>query len=193
MLVAVANQMVALASDALHQAIGDNDIEIDHGPGAWDGEYIEDLLTTLPAVRVALMSAVVANETSLSLRPSEWAIYVAVGWGQCRTPTEIQLGADGTHTILDALLYGMHNSQLRADNGVLIGHCKMQTLSNLWQGGFRRLRIAVFQMTAVVDMPIELERPDGTLREFLRTGVEWDIDGGGEPDMTDTINMREAT
>ncbi len=192
MLVEVGNALMRSATVALEQALGENDIDIAHGPGEWDGEYIEELLTTLPAVRIALVGGLVSEETELSLRPAEWAIYIATGWGDCRSPEDLQVGADGTHAMLDALMFGMHNSVLSTDDGERIGFCRMQTLTNLWQGGFRRLRISVFQLTAVVDMPIVLSMPAG-LDEFLRSTVDWDIEGGREPDMSDTIQHREGS
>jgi len=190
MLVDVANAMIAAASESIEHVFGEGAVDVQHGPGEWDGEYLKELYRTLPAVRVALMGAVVDNQTSVQLNPATFAISVATGWGDCNTPESLQLGTDGTHALLDALLVGMHNRPLVNPDGVRIGFCKMQTLDNLWQGAFSQLRISVFQMTAAVNMPVHIDSPD-TLQDFLRTGVEWDIDGG-DIDMTDTINMRGA-
>lgn len=191
---------IQMAEEALVQqatlaleCFGLSSFSVDAGPGDWSGEYLKTLLAELPAVRVVFDGASAEDETELTLEAS-FSILVAVGW-KGGDESSRRIGAQGCYAAIQVLTTELHNSQLTftAPNGAatLLGLIRVDAIENLWSGAWNRAGISVYSIGIEVDLPIDLATAPGKeLDDFLRAGVDYDIEGGDDSDAGEVLDVR---
>ena len=98
--------LIALCQDELGSAV-----DIDTGPGEWDGSYLKNFLRSLPALRIVWDGGLAADSTSVSLAVT-WTFYVVTGWQGQDQKTRRRAAANGAYLILAALANRLHNTNM---------------------------------------------------------------------------------
>ena len=188
MLVEAETAILARISESMTRLFTDPDaVSVESGPGEWDGAYLTSLISFLPAIRVAFNGATVAPETSLTLRPAEWTIFVVTGW-DCETELQRRNGPLGSYRMIACMMADLHEFVLMHDTD-RIGFVRCRSIDNLWHGSFDRAAVMVNSVSIAVDLPIDIVHP-GSLDEFLLSGVDWTIRDPAVADLSEIINMR---
>ena len=171
----------------LLQSCGFPGVDTASAPHEWDGNYVQQLLSKTPAIRVVFVGAVPHGDTRSSTTLNmvgEWRVYIATGWnGADQRARRLGSGAgfDLTHRAAAAL----HNAVLTdpTDNsrlpiasvvGIEILADAALDIGNLWVAG----------ISVEVELPLELTESDscyGPLDDFIRARASFDLPGVGKP------------
>ena len=105
---------IAAAEDWLVAVIKDvvgSEVSVVTGPHDWDGSFLKNLLTSLPAVVVTLDGGTALDSTSLTL-DATWTLYVVAGWQGGDQATRRRAAIKGAYVIAQALLVRLHNTNM---------------------------------------------------------------------------------
>ena len=92
-------------------------VDVASGPHAFDGSYIQRMLSSLPAIRVVFLGAQPYGESSTTLSMSgKWSIILAVGWNGA-TPEARRIGPDAGLDLLARAAGALHAAVLKDEDG----------------------------------------------------------------------------
>ena len=167
-------------------------VSIESGPGEWDGEYLQELIPQLPAIRVVWGGATAREETALSL-DSIWTIYAINGWDALDEQAR-RRAANGAYAVLAVLAPLLHNSRVKhLTTGDQLGLLRVDTIENMWDGAHAQLPVSIYGIDLTMMSAHDYEPPpvvEKALDDFLRSGVTYDLEGGDDPDSQEVVNMR---
>ena len=96
-------ELVKLAADCL------STVDVQSGPGALDGGYIQRLLNNLPAARICFLGADTPEPPSTDLTvDASWAALIFTGW-QGGDERSRRIGVDAAYAIISRLAPIYHN------------------------------------------------------------------------------------
>ena len=193
--------LVAVIKDV----VGPN-VAVITGPHDWDGSFVKNLLTSLPAVVITLDGGTVADGTSVTL-DATWTLYVVAGWGGGDQASRRRAATKGAYAIATALIVRLHNTNMgerqysaRGTGSAVpnipdlddldgFGQIRIGDFTNEGSGEWERVGIALYSIELEQNVPLELP-VDANLADWLRTNATFDIPGGEEfdPD-TDEIGV----
>ena len=182
------------------------DISVVTGPHEWDGSFLKNLLTSLPAVVITLDGGTAVASTSLTL-DATWTLYVVAGWQGGDQASRRRAATKGAYVIVQALLVRLHNANMGArqftetgGGGPVpnipdledlegFGRIRITDFTNEGSGEWERVGAAIYAVELEQQIPLELP-VDENLADWLRTNLTIDIEGGDEfkPD-TDEIGV----
>ena len=194
--------LVAFCEDALG-----GDVVVTTGPHDWDGSFLKNLLTNLPAVVITWDGGTAGDSTSLVL-DATWSLYVVNGWQGGDQVSRRRAATKGAYAILTALAVRLHNTNMgerqysAAGSGALIpnvpdledlegfGRLRVADITNEGSGEWSdRLGVAIYALELEQQMPLELP-VDETLHDWLRTHVDYDLpDVGEDVDLESDFDM----
>ena len=164
-------------------------VDVSSGPAEWNGDYLKNLISSLPAVRVVWEGGPAEEESWLKLA-GDWVVYVVTGW-DVRTEEERRKSSMGAYRMLEILAPRFHNAVvLDASSGKSIARLRVEAIENNSQGELDRLGVTVYGIGLTSSMPFEqVETPTKPLDDFLRARVEWNIADGEEVDEENSIEL----
>ena len=194
--------LVAVCKDTLGDAV-----TVLTGPGAWDGSYLEKLLTSLPAVVITWDGGTAADSTSLTLNAT-WTLYIITGWQGGDEATRRRAATKGAYVIFTALAVRLHKENMgqrqytAAGTGGAVanipdpealdgfGHLIVVDITNEWSGEWDRVGVSIYALELQQNMPL-LGVDSASFDDWLRTNMTIDIEGGEEfdPDAGDEIGV----
>ena len=200
---------IAAAEDWLVAVVKDvvgSDVTVLSGPHDFDGSFLKNLLTSLPAVVITLDGGTAAASTSLTL-DATWTLYVVAGWQGGDQASRRRAATKGAYAIVQALLVRLHNTNMGArqfsasGTGAAVpnipdiedldgfGQIRITDFTNEGSGEWDRVGAAIYAIELQQNVPLELP-VDANLADWLRTNLTIDIEGGDEfdPD-TDEIGV----
>ena len=162
-------------------------VDVDTGPHAWDGAYVQGLLTSTPAVRVVFLGAeeFTGLSTSLSML-GKWAAYVAVGWSAANEK-ERRLAESGGYDLLHRCASAIHSAVLKDTDGSRLPIARVTGLDVLTNSALDLTQLWIGVVEISVELPLDL-LPEciGPLDDFVRVRATFDIEGGKPtPDIAD--------
>ena len=105
---------IAAAEDwfvaVVEDVVGPN-VSVVTGPHDWDGSFLKNLLTSLPAVVITLDGGTAVASTSLTL-DATWTLYVVAGWQGGDQASRRRAATKGAYAIVQALLVRLHNTNM---------------------------------------------------------------------------------
>ena len=146
-------------------------VDIASGPHEWDGGYVQRLLTSTPAIRVAFLGAEphtgTATSTSLNME-GKWAAYVIVGWNG-PNEKERRIGAGAGYDLLHRVASALHSAILTDDNGDRLPIASVTGLDVLADSALDLSNLWIAAVEISVELPLDL-MPEctGPLDDFLR-------------------------
>ena len=201
---------IAAAEDWLkavcEDALGDG-VTVQTGPHDWDGSFLKNLLTNLPAVVITWDGGTAADGTSLTL-DATWTLYVVTGWKGGDQASRRRAANTGAYAILQVLLVRLHNTNMGerqfsasgtgappcrtsrpSKTSKASGGCAIADITNEGSGEWDRVGVAIYALELENQIPLELP-VDENLADWLRTNATFDIPEGEEfdPD-TDEIGV----
>ena len=165
-------------------------IDVSTGPGEWNGAYLKSLLPKLPAIRLVFGGGKAQNSTALTL-DSSWTLYAVTGW-QGQDEERRRRAESGAYAMLSILAPRLHNILLHKDDED-IAMCRVDEITNEWTAELERLGVAVYGLSLDVPLAIDYDPParaQKVLSDYLRSGVQFDLPGGSEPDSSEVLDMR---
>ena len=175
---------------ALEVILGAGTVDVASGPGAWTGTYLQKLIASLPAVRVAFQGAVVRDNTMVTA-DTDWSVIVVAGWN-CDDEAARRRGMRGLYAMLECLVWRFHNVQvgeIEGGGGDPLGRARVDRVLNLWSEEWERVGVSIYEIEIVASLPMEPTKPE-TLDDFLRAGVDWDLpDVGEDADLSDLFDL----
>ena len=182
------------------------DVSVVTGPHDWDGSFLKNLLTSLPAVVITLDGGTAADGTSLTL-DATWTLYVVAGWQGGDQASRRRGATKGAYRIVQALLVRLHGTNMgerqfsATGTGAAVpnipdledlegfGRIRITDFTNEGSGEWERAGAAIYAVELAQQIPLELP-VDANLADWLRTNLTIDIEGGDEfdPD-TDEIGI----
>ena len=187
------------------------DVSVVTGPHDWDGSFLKNLLTSLPAVVITLDGGTAAGSTSLTL-DATWTLYVVAGWQGGDQASRRRAATKGAYAIVQALLVRLHNTNMgerqytESGGGGAVpnipaledlegfGRIQITDFTNEGSGEWERVGVALYAVELKQQMPLELP-VDVNLVDWLRTSLTIDIEGGDEfnPDIDEIGIDGDAT
>ena len=191
----------AVCEDALGSAV-----TVTTGPHDWDGSFVKNLLTGLPAVAIVFNGGTAADGTSLTL-DATWTLYVLTGWTGGDQASRRRAATTGAYAILQVLLVRLHNTNMgerqysAQGTGAAVpnipaldalegfGRVRVTDMTNESSSDFERDGVTIWALELENQMPLELP-VDENLADWLRTNATFDIPEGHvfDPD-TDEIGV----
>ena len=189
--------LIALCRDELGDAV-----DIDTGPGEWDGSYLKNLIRSLPALRILCGTAALqpTRHRSIVLAVT-WTFYVVTGWEGQDQKTRRRAAANGAYLILAALANRLHNTNMGEAQfngaGTRIaepidgaGRLRVSEVVNEWSGEWDRVGVAIYSIVFDHQMPLEFEAAAGSLSDWLGGAVDIDLpDTEPDPDLPGTYDL----
>ena len=141
------------------------------GPHDFDGSFLKNLLTKLPAVVIVFTGGTAADSTSLTL-DATWTLYVVTGWQGGGQATRRREALTGAYAIATALMVRLHTTNMgerqysasgtgRAvpnipDLDDLDGFGKIQVtkIVNEGAGEWERMDVAVYSIELEQNIPL---------------------------------------
>ena len=193
--------LVAVIKDAL----GDQ-VTVTTGPHEWDGSFVKNLLTSLPAVVTVFDGGTATDGTSLTL-DATWTLYVVTGWKGGDQASRRREAITGAYAILQVLLVRLHNTNMgqrqysAQGTGAAVpnipdledlegfGRVRVTDMTNEGSGEWERAGVTIWALELENQIPLELP-VDENLQDWLRSNVTFDIPEGDvfDPD-TDEIGV----
>ena len=191
----------AVCEDALGSAV-----TVTTGPHEWDGSFVKNLLTSLPAVVTVFDGGTAAAGTSLTL-DATWTLYVVTGWKGGDQASRRRQAITGAYAILQVLLVRLHNTNMgerqysAQGTGAAVpnipaledlegfGRVRVTDITNEGSGEWERMGVTIWALELENQIPLEIP-VDENLADWLRTNLTIDIEGGDvfDPD-TDEIGV----
>ena len=143
---------------------------IESAPSKWDGGYIQRLISTTPALRLAFLGAVPFAEpssTSLNLRAT-WGLYCIVGWnGQSE---ELRRTAvDGGYDLVARVAPIIHNVILEDSMRQRLPIPNVVGIETLTDSAIDVSNLWISEVLIDVELPLDIpEDCEGPLELFLR-------------------------
>lgn len=158
---------------------------IESGPGEWSDAYLQRVVSSAPAVRVAFLDGDGKDTSDLQL-DGRWAIYVLTGWRGTDDRTRRRGDARQIGSYRAACLLGawLHNRRIPDVGGI-----RVRSMVNMWAGRLDRSALSLFGVTLDIPMTVPVPVDVAQFRSFLTAGVDWDIQGGGDVDSSQTITL----
>ena len=200
---------VAAAEDWLVAVVKDvvgADVAVLTGPHDFDGSFLKNLLSSLPAVVIVFDGGTAGDGTSLTL-DATWTLYVITGWQGGDQASRRRDATTGAYAIWTALAVRLHNESMgerqysASGTGSLIpnipslddldgfGRLRVADITNEGSGEWsERVGVALWALELEQQIPLELP-VDANLQDWLRTAATFDLPGVGhefDPDQ-DTI------
>ena len=172
------------------------DVSVVTGPHDWDGSFLKNLLTSLPAVVITLDGGTAADGTSLTL-DATWTLYVVAGWQGGDQASRRRGATKGAYRIVQALLVRLHGTNMGArqfsatGTGAAVpnipdldalegfGRIRVTDFTNEGSGEWERAGAAIYAVELAQQIPLELP-VDANLADWLRTHVDYDLPDVGE-------------
>ena len=148
-------------------------VDIDSGPGLWDGSYLNRLLPTLPAIRVVFDGA--GNEepssTDVTLN-ARWLVYCITGW-RGRDEKSRRLGDGAAYAMVQRCVGALHGELLKDPDGDRLSRIAVDEIENLWSASWDLASIAVYSANFTTELPIDVDPAYCTaaLDNFLTAGL----------------------
>ena len=170
------------------------DVSVVTGPHDWDGSFLKNLLTSLPAVVITLDGGTAADGTSLTL-DATWTLYVVAGWQGGDQASRRRGATKGAYRIVQALLVRLHGTNMgerqfsATGTGAAVpnipdledlegfGRIRITDFTNEGSGEWERAGAAIYAVELEQQIPLELP-VDENLADWLRTNLTIDIEGG---------------
>ena len=192
---------IAAAEDWLKAVCEDAlgpDVTVTTGPHDWDGSFVKNLITKLPAVVITWDGGTAGNSQSLVL-DATWTLYVVTGWRGGDQASRRRAANTGAYAILTVLAVALHNTNMgerqysRKGTGSLVpnipslddlegfGRLRVADITNEGSGEWDRVGVAIYALELSQDIPLELPF-DTNLADWLRTNATFDIPEGDEFD-----------
>ena len=182
------------------------DVTVTTGPHEWDGSFLKNLLTNLPAVVITWDGGTAAKSTSLTL-DATWTLYVVTGWKGGDQASRRRAATTGAYAILTALAVRLHTTNMgerqfsASGTGQAVpnipdledlegfGKISVTEITNEGGGEWERVGAAIYALELEQQIPLELP-VDENIADWLRTNATFDIPEGDEfdPD-TDEIGV----
>ena len=146
-------------------------VDIASGPHEWDNGYVQRLLTSTPAIRVAFLGAESHGDsdisTSLNL-DGKWAAYVIVGWNG-KNEKERRIGAGAGYDLLHRVASALHTAILSEEDGSRLPIATVTGLEVLTDSALDVSNLWIAAVEISVELPLDL-MPEctGPLDDFLR-------------------------
>lgn len=161
---------------------------VESGPGEWDEAYLRRVLQFAPAVVVAFQHGEAREREDLDL-DTRWTLYVVGTWiGEDREASRTG-PVTGAWPAAEACAAAVHHCQPPGGN---IGIVHVSGIENLWSGMLDERGLSLVAVGLEVELAVDPDVAAGELDEFLRAGVEWDIDADGQPDIDGTFDIRQG-
>ena len=167
------------------------DVSVVTGPHDWDGSFLKNLLTSLPAVVITLDGGTAADGTSLTL-DATWTLYVVAGWQGGDQASRRRGATKGAYRIVQALLVRLHGTNMgerqfsATGTGAAVpnipdldalegfGRIRVTDFTNEGSGEWERAGAAIYAVELAQQMPLELP-VDENLADWLRVGLDIDL------------------
>ena len=181
----------AICEDALGSAV-----TVTTGPHGWDGSFVKNLLTSLPAVVTVFDGGTATEGTSLTL-DATWTLYVVTGWKDGDQSSRRRRAITGAYAILQVLLVRLHNTNMgerqysASGTGAAVpnipaledlegfGRVRVTDITNEGSGEWERVGVTIWALELENQIPLELPT-DANLADWLRANVDFDLPDVGE-------------
>ena len=177
------NALLALLGDCQLPA----EISIDSAPNAWSGNYVRELLTSTPAVRLAFLGAEPYSEqlTTLNLK-ARWGVYVVVGWSAA-DQSQRRLGADAGYDLVSRVAPILHRAPLKDPAGLALPFPEVNGIEVITDAPMDAAHLWVAEILIEIELPLDIPEPcQGPLDDWLRFRATIDLPGGEPlPDIGD--------
>ena len=200
---------IAAAEDWFVAVVKDvvgSDVSVVTGPHDWDGSFLKNLLSSLPAVVITLDGGTAVDSTSLTL-DATWTLYVVAGWQGGDQVSRRRAAIKGAYVISQALLVRLHNTNMgerqfsATGTGAAVpdipdledlegfGRIRITDFTNEGSGEWERVGAAIYAVELSQQIPLELPI-DTNLADWLRTHVDYDLpDVGEDVDLESDFDM----
>ena len=149
------------------------DVSVVTGPHDWDGSFLKNLLTSLPAVVITLDGGTAADGTSLTL-DATWTLYVVAGWQGGDQASRRRGATKGAYRIVQALLVRLHGTNMgerqfsATGTGAAVpnipdldalegfGRIRVTDFTNEGSGEWERAGAAIYAVELAQQIPLEL-------------------------------------
>ena len=150
------------------------DVSVVTGPHDWDGSFLKNLLTSLPAVVITLDGGTAVDSTSLTL-DATWTLYVVAGWQGGDQASRRRAATKGAYVIVQALLVRLHNTNMgerqfsASGTGAApcpnipdledlegFGRIRITDFTNEGSGEWERVGAALYAVELAQQIPLEL-------------------------------------
>ena len=196
--------LVAVVKNAVGSAV-----TVTTGPHEWDGSFVKNLLTSLPAVVIVLDGGTAAAGTSLTL-DATWTLYVVTGWKDGDQASRRRAATTGAYAILQVLLVRLHNTNMgerqysAQGTGAAVpnipnledlegfGRIRVTDITNEGSGEWERVGVTIWALELEQQMPLELP-VDENLADWLRVSLDIDLpDVGEDVDLEGDFDLPQA-
>ena len=159
------------------------------GPHEWDGNYVQKLLRSTPAIVVVFSGAEPYSDPSTELiLDGRWTCYVVAGWNG-RDEEARRLGAGAGHDLLHRAAAALHNAVLKEPNGDRLPITSVAGIEIVADAALDIANLWVAAVHVNVELPLPLLETDacyGPLDDFLSIRGTIDLPGGEPaPDIAD--------
>ena len=190
---------IAAAEDWLKAVCEDalgSEVTVTPGPHEWDGSFVKNLLTSLPAVVVVLDGGTASEGTSLTLNAT-WTLYVVTGW-KGGDQASRRRSTTGAYAILQVLLVRLNNTNMgerqysAQGTGAAVpnipaledlegfGRIRVTDFTNESSGEWERVGVTIWALELEQQIPLELD-VDENLSDWLRVKLDIDLPDEGQP------------
>ena len=162
---------------------------IESGPGQWSERYLQSVVKTMPAVRVAFLGADPRDETALTV-DGDWEIYILNGWSKDRDALRRAKGTTtGLFRAACLLAARIHRKPIIiADDDRTFA--EVVDISNSWRGELDIWQLSLIGIGVTVPLALDEKVDPSTIDDFLRAGVDFDLpDEGATVDLEAVIDI----
>lgn len=165
---------------------------IESGPGEWTERYMQSVIKSIPAVRVAFLGATARDSTALTV-DTRWTYYLVNGYEvdekERRRPIAPAIGVFRAARLLAPRVHNKpipDPDQSLTDVERRAGRAPPRStfvtvtdLENLWAGELDIWRVSLFAIAVTVPLALDEELDEGAFADFLRAGLDFDLPGEG--------------
>ena len=170
--------------DQARETLGTYYTSIESGPGDWTDRYLQSIVKTMPAVRVAFHAAEAVNSTALSV-DSRWSVYILNGWSKDQAARRRDTGsAIGVYRAASLLAPRLHQHMIDLDEEETTV-VRVTEIANLWNGELDIWQLTLLAIEVTVRLPLNINQDIDGFDDFLRVGVDWDIRDEGDDAVVD--------
>ena len=172
-------------------------VSVESGPGELSGAYLKSFVTALPSVRVVFDGLEARDSTALNVDLT-WSVLVITGWENGGEVMRRRGGAlKSAYPLCECIAARLHNADTRNPTSPVTGQTyvpgriRVEGIENRWSASLDRVDVAAYAVTLTMGGQIDDECPVpvAALDDFLRAGVDFDIEDGTASDLEGDFDL----